>query len=217
MGSESSYFFPPAAEPIHPRIDRRVVSWLETFGRGNAEAFDRQGWIYFKGENYDLFYPGYGDSYPSLRGAVGMTYEMAGGGRGGLALALPDGSLLTLADRVARHLTTSLATLRTAARNARRLLRGLRGQPRQAAAGPGAAYLWSADQQEARALADLLGFHGVRVHQLAQAAEVPARRLRPAADGRRPRAAASPPAPTPSPRPSRSATWSRRSWRSTRP
>ena len=82
MGTESSYFFPPSAEPINPQIDRRVLSWLDIFGRANAAAFDRQGWVYFKEENYDLFYPGYGDSYPSLRGAVGMTYEMAGGGRG---------------------------------------------------------------------------------------------------------------------------------------
>ena len=176
MSSESSYFFPPAADPVHPRIDRRVVSWLESFGRGNAEAFDRMGWVYFKGENYDLFYPGYGDSYPSLRGAVGMTYEMAGGGRGGLALALPDGSVLTLADRVARHLTTSLATLRTAARNARRLREDFVAT-RLRAGSRGQVYLWSAEQQEARALADLLAQHGVRVHQLAQAEEVPAHRL----------------------------------------
>lgn len=176
MSSESSYFFPPAADPVHPRIDRRVVSWLETFGRGNADAFDRMGWVYFKGESYDLFYPGYGDSYPSLRGAVGMTYEMAGGGRGGLALALPDGSLLTLADRVARHLTTSLSTLRTAARNARRLREDFVAT-RLRAGSRGQVYLWSAEQQEARELAGLLAQHGVRVHQLAQAEEVPARRL----------------------------------------
>src|SRR5436305_2036847 len=88
---------------VHPQISRRIVSWLDTFGRANAAAFDRQGWVYFKGQSYDLFYPGYGDSYPSLRGAVGMTYEMAGGGRGGVALTLPDGTPLTLADRIARH------------------------------------------------------------------------------------------------------------------
>lgn len=176
MSSESSYFFPPAADPVHPRIDRQVVSWLETFGRGNAEAFDRMGWVYFKGENYDLFYPGYGDSYPSLRGAVGMTYEMAGGGRGGLTLALPDGSVLTLADRVARHLTTSFATLRTAARNARKLREDFVAN-RMRAGSQGQVYLWSAEQQEARALAELLALHGVRVHQLAQAEEVPAHRL----------------------------------------
>jgi hypothetical protein len=175
MGSESSYFFPPSAEPIHPRIDRRVLSWLDTFGRANAAAFDRQGWIYFKGENFDLFYPGYGDSYPSLRGAVGMTYEMAGGGRAGQAVALPDGSTLTLADRVARHLTTSLATVQTAARNGRRLLEDFAANRARAASGPVRTYLWPADQQEARALADLLTLHGVRVRQLAEPVEVPAR------------------------------------------
>jgi hypothetical protein len=177
MGTESSYFFPPPAEPIHPQIDRRVLSWLDSFGRGNAEAFDRQGWVYFKGENYDLFYPGYGDSYPSLRGAVGMTYEMAGGGRAGQAIALPDGSMLTLADRVARHLTTSLTTVRTAARHAKKLLEDFVANRAKAGEAPVRTYLWPADQQEARPLADLLLLHGVRVRQLAQPVEVPARPL----------------------------------------
>jgi hypothetical protein len=177
MGTENSYFFPPSAEPINPQIDRRVLAWLDTFGRANAEAFDRQGWIYFKEESYDLFYPGYGDSYPSLRGAVGMTYEMAGGGRAGVALTLPDGSVLTLADRVARHLTTSLTTVRTAARNGRKLLADFAANRAKAAAEPARTYLWTADQPEARSLADLLSLHGIRVRQLAQAGEIPVRDL----------------------------------------
>jgi len=176
MSSESSYFFPPAADPVHPQIDRRIISWLDTFGRANAEAFDRQGWIYFKGENYDLFYPGYGDSYPSLRGAVGMTYEMAGGGRGGLALNLADGSVLTLADRVARHVTTSLTTVRTASRNARKLMEDFVAGRIKAASDP-RTYLWSADQQEARALADLLILHGIRVDRLSKETELTAHRM----------------------------------------
>ncbi|HVF60355.1 MAG TPA: M14 family metallopeptidase [Thermoanaerobaculia bacterium] len=177
MGSESTYFFPPAAEPIHPRIDRQLVSWLDTFGRANAQAFERQGWIYYTGENFDLFYPGYGDSYPSLRGAVGMTYEMAGGGRAGAALTLPDGSTLTLADRVARHLTTSLATVRTAAQNRRRLLEDYAAGRAAPHDDDGRTFLWPADQQEAGALADLLALHGVRVEQLAQDDTLPARPL----------------------------------------
>ena len=176
MSSESSYFFPPAADPVHPQIDKRIVAWLDTFGRANAEAFDRQGWIYFKGEEYDLFYPGYGDSYPSLRGAVGMTYEMAGGGRGGLAVTLADGSVLTLADRVARHLTTSLTTVSTAARNGRRLLQDFVAGRVKAASDP-RTYLWAADQQEGSALAGLLSLHGVRVDQLSKDTEIPAHRL----------------------------------------
>ncbi len=187
MGADSTYFFPPAAEPIHPRIDRRLVSWLDTFGRANAQAFERQGWIYYTGENFDLFYPGYGDSYPSLRGAVGMTYEMAGGGRAGAALELPDGTTLSLADRVARHLTTSLATVRTAAANRRRLLEDFaaaRTPPRGAQA---RTFLWPPEQQEARALADLLALHGIRVARLRQGASLPARALT-AAGGEEPAA-----------------------------
>jgi hypothetical protein len=177
MSADSSYFFPPAAEPVHPRIDRRVLSWLDTFGRANAEAFDRHGWVYYKAENYDLFYPGYGDSYPSFHGAIGMTFEMAGGGRGGLAIDRADGTLLTLADRVGRHLTTSLATFTTAARNAHRLLQDFVATRLKAAEGPGRTYLWPADQPEARELADLLLLHGVRVQQLAQATEIPVQPL----------------------------------------
>ncbi|HTG32681.1 MAG TPA: M14 metallopeptidase family protein [Thermoanaerobaculia bacterium] len=183
MGTENSYFFPPSAEPINPRIDRRVISWLDIFGRANAAAFDRQGWVYFKEENYDLFYPGYGDSYPSLRGAVGMTYEMAGGGRAGVALALPDGTVLTLADRVARHLTTSLATVRTAARNSRKLLADFAANRARSVVEPARTFLWPADQPEARSLADLLALHGVRVRQLAQGSEIPVRPLAKGAAG----------------------------------
>jgi hypothetical protein len=172
MGTEASYFFPPPSEPVHPRIDRRVLSWLEVFGRANAEAFDHQGWVYYKAENYDLFYPGYGDSYPSLHGAVGMTYEMAGGGRGGLAILRPDGTTLTLADRVGRHLTTSLATVRTAERHGRRLMLDYVATRLKAATEPARFYLWPADQPEAQALAELLQLHGARVLQLEKAAEL---------------------------------------------
>jgi zinc carboxypeptidase len=177
MGSDSSYFFPPPAEPVNPLIDRRIVSWLDTFGRANAAAFDRQGWVYFKGESYDLFYPGYGDTYPSLRGAVGMTYEMAGGGRGGLALTLADGSTLTLADRVVRHLTTSLTTVRTAAANPTRLLADFAASRDPARNGAAKSYLWPAAPPEARTLADLLALHGIRVRQLAEPETLKVRRL----------------------------------------
>jgi len=187
MGTDSSYFFPPSAEPINPLIDRHILGWLDKFGRANATSFDHQGWIYFKEENYDLFYPGYGDSYPSLRGAVGMTYEMAGGGRAGAAMALQDGTVLTLADRVARHLTTSLTTVRTAAKNSRKLLEDFTAGRAKAGSEPARTFLWPADQQEARALADLLTLHGVRVSQLKQPVEVPVKAIARAAGEPQPR------------------------------
>ncbi len=167
MFSESSYFFPPAAEPVNPLLDRRTVAWLDVFGRANGAAFDRQGWPYYKGETFDLYYPGYGDSYPGFRGAVGMTYEVAGHGRAGLAIERRDGSTLRLADRIARHLTTSLATVRTAAENRHDLLVTYTQARADAAAKSGPAYLWAADAPEAGALADLLTLHGIEVARLA--------------------------------------------------
>lgn len=175
MGSGSTYFFPPAAEPVNPAIDKRVLAWLSVFGRANSRAFDSQGWIFYNAQRYDLFYPGYGDSYPALRGAVGMTYEMAGGGRAGEVLRLPDGSLLTLADRVARHLTSSLATVHTAAENRVALLKDFVAVRRAASTRLAQSVLWEAGQPEAKALAELLASHGVEVNQLLTEVELLAR------------------------------------------
>ncbi len=122
MGSNSTYFFPPVAKPINANLPRDVEKWLDVFGRANAEAFTRKGWPFFVAERFDLFYPGYGDSWPSLHGAIGMTYEMAGGPRGGSTVARDDGTTLTLADRIQRHSTTGMTTLRTTAAHAEELL-----------------------------------------------------------------------------------------------
>lgn len=177
MYPESTYFFPPAAEPVNPLLDPRTVAWLEVFGRGNAAAFDRQGWPYYKAEVFDLYYPGYGDSYPGFRGAVGMTYEVAGHGRAGLVLERRDGTVLTLADRVARHFTTSMATVRTAAENPAELLRSFAAARADATARTGPVYLWRPDAPEAAALADLLERHGIRVGRLAAETAVRVRGL----------------------------------------
>src|SRR5690606_15975292 len=124
MDYQSSYFFFPAAKPINPAYPAHILEWAKIFGKANAEAFDRQGWHYYTRESFDLFYPGYGDSWPSLLGAIGMTYEQAGHGRAGLASTRPDGQVLTLRDRAERHRTTGRATLRAAASRKGELLRG---------------------------------------------------------------------------------------------
>ena len=115
MSPESTYFFPPDADPVNANLPAGIQGWLERFGKANAAAFGQNGWPFFVKETYDLFYPGYGDSWPALRGSVGMTYEMAGGGRAGSIYEREDGTQVTLADRALRHFTTAMATLRTAA------------------------------------------------------------------------------------------------------
>ncbi len=122
MGYQSSYFFPPDARPVNANLPKDVDIWLEKFGRADADAFTKKGWTFFTGEEFDLFYPGYGDSWPALHGAIGMTYEVGGSGRGGSAITRDDGTVYTLADRIARHYTTAMATLRTASENREGLL-----------------------------------------------------------------------------------------------
>jgi hypothetical protein len=123
MRAQSSYFFPPDAKPINVNLPPNVEKWLATFGRANAEAFSQRGWPFFVAETFDLFYPGYGDSWPSLHGAIGMTYEVAGGGDAGSAFRREDGTTLSLAHRIDEHYTTAMATVRTAAAHHEELLR----------------------------------------------------------------------------------------------
>jgi len=121
-GQTTTFFFPPPAAPVNTNLPKAYYEWMEIFGRGNAEAFDRQGWAYFVRDVFDLFYPGYWDSWPSLNGAIGMTYETDGGGSRGLRWRREDGAVVTLRDGIAKHFTASLATVETAVRHRERLL-----------------------------------------------------------------------------------------------
>jgi len=115
MGYSSSYFFFPSDEPLNPIYPDYTVRWGEYFGRANAAEFDRRRWLYYTAETFDLFYPGFGDTWPSLVGAIGMTYEQAGGGRAGLAVERSDGTILTLEERATHHRVAAITTARAAA------------------------------------------------------------------------------------------------------
>lgn len=116
------YFFAPAAEPFHEVITKWQRDFQYTIGRNHARYFDANGWLYFTKEVFDLFYPSYGDTYPTYNGAIGMTYEQAGHSRGGLAVVKDDGDTLKLTDRIAHHFTTSMSTVEIASQNAGKLL-----------------------------------------------------------------------------------------------
>lgn len=117
-GQPSQYFFPPVALPINPNLPQPVTNrWMDIFGRANAAAFDRNRWDYYNRDIFDLYYPGYWDSMPSLNGAIGMTYETDGGGFKGLRWTRDDGTIVTLRSAIAKHYVASMTTLETHAAN----------------------------------------------------------------------------------------------------
>jgi hypothetical protein len=177
MSADATYFFPPTAEPHHPAFGGVTKRWLETFGRANAAAFDGLGWPYYVGEEFDFFYPAYGDTYPTLRGGVGMTYEVAGGGGAGSVVEREGSGRWSLADRVARHLATSLATVATAAAQQRQLLADFVATRDAQSTGAGQLFTWRTDQQEAAELAELLQRHGIAVGRLKRDEEIEAQPL----------------------------------------
>ena len=91
QGINEPYYFAPAAEPFHEIITDWQREFQTQIGQNNAKYFDANGWLYFTRERFDLLYPAYGDTYPTYLGAIGMTYEQAGHGMGGLGVMNDEG------------------------------------------------------------------------------------------------------------------------------
>ncbi|MBX2944341.1 MAG: zinc carboxypeptidase [Cyclobacteriaceae bacterium] len=122
QGYNNPYYFAPAAEPYHEVITPWQREFQVTIGKNHAKYFDQQGWLYFTKEVFDLYYPSYGDTYPTYNGAIGMTYEQAGGGFGGLSITTREGDPLTLKDRLTHHHTTGISTVEVTSVNATRVV-----------------------------------------------------------------------------------------------
>jgi hypothetical protein len=147
QGYNEPYYFAPAAEPYHEVITPWQREFQVIIGKNNASYFDRQGWLYFTKETFDLFYPSYGDTYPMYNGAIGMTFEQ-GGIAAGLAIKIEDGDTLTLADRLMHHYTTGMSTIEMSSQNASRLIKEFHKYFMKAQATPSGefkSYLFKAD------------------------------------------------------------------------
>lgn len=125
QGVNEPYYFAPAAEPFHEVITPWQREFQTMIGKNHARYFDKEGWLYFTKERFDLFYPSYGDTYPTYHGAIGMTYEQ-GGIRAGLGIINEDGDTLTLVDRVQHHFTTGISTVEITAQHASRVVKEFR-------------------------------------------------------------------------------------------
>ncbi|WP_375444802.1 M14 family zinc carboxypeptidase [uncultured Fibrella sp.] len=115
MGYNSPYYFAPSAKPYHEDITPFQRQFQTVVGQYCSRYFDKNHWLYYTRERFDLFYPSYGDTYPTYNGAIGMTYEQGGNSRAGLAVRKDDGDTLTLWQRIDHHVASSFATLESVA------------------------------------------------------------------------------------------------------
>lgn len=122
QGFNNNYFTMPGTTPRNKQLPDTYEEWSDRFGRGTIEEFDRHKISYATREAFDFFYPGYGSSYPSLMGGIGMLAEQGGHSRGGRAVETEDGYVLTLQQRIFDHYKNSVATVRTAIENRTELL-----------------------------------------------------------------------------------------------
>ncbi len=123
MGVDAHYYFAPAAKPYHEKITDWQYDFQERVGKNIASYFDKEGWLYFTKETFDLFYPSYGDTYPMFNGAIGMTYEQAGSGRAGRSVFTEAHEELTIRERIEHHTTAAFATIEAAYNNKEELKR----------------------------------------------------------------------------------------------
>lgn len=120
-GQVRNYFFPPNALSQNVNVDRdRMNKWTDIFGRAIAKNFDKNGWLYFVRDTFDLYYAGYLDSWTSLNGAVGMTHETDGGRV--LSTKRDDGTTLTLRDGMAGHFVSAMSVIQEASAKREELL-----------------------------------------------------------------------------------------------
>lgn len=171
QGINSPYYFAPAVEPYHEVITEFQREFQTTLGKNHARYFDQNGWLYFTDENFDLLYPGYGDTYPMFNGSIGMTYEQAGGGRAGLSITTAVGDNLTLKDRIDHHYTTGLSTVETAHKNSTQLNRAFQSYHKEGK-GKFKTYALEGHPDKINALSTLLNAHEIGLKQLTEPTKI---------------------------------------------
>ncbi|UCF36713.1 MAG: hypothetical protein JSU96_18175 [Acidobacteriota bacterium] len=126
-GEPDEYYMAPFCTPMNLNYPAELRERAVQIGENAARYFDKFGWTYAKDETYDLYYPGYWDSYPAFNGAVSATYETNGGGWKNLSWEKPDGTLATLSEAIHTHFIADMASLETLADHPATFLRYFAG------------------------------------------------------------------------------------------
>ncbi|NGP88130.1 M14 family metallopeptidase [Fodinibius halophilus] len=174
QGFNSNYFTMPGTTPRNHELPNDYEKWADVFGRGVIEEFDAHNINYATREAFDFFYPGYGSSYPSNMGAIGMLAEQGGHSRGGRSVETEDGYKLTLRQRVFDHYTNSIATVRTSIENRKPLLDYFHNAfSEDAKKGDVEAFILpNNDRAYTAELVDIMLQHGVEVEKATEGFEV---------------------------------------------
>ncbi len=177
QGFNNNYFTHPGTTPRNLNLPAQYGEMEALFGKGDAEAFDKEGISYFTREAFDFYYPGYGSSYPSLMGGIGMLREQGGHSRGGRAVKTNDGYILTLRQRIYDHYLTSVAGMQTSVDNRVQLLQYFRDAmtPSKSDKRKEKVYLIpDSNKDYSRKLVDILLSHDVTVERAEEAFTIPA-------------------------------------------
>ena len=179
MGPNSEYYFDPPADPILELITPKQREWFGKFGTRQGQRFDQFGFAYTTREVYDAFFPGYGSTWPTLQGSIGILWEQAGAR--GLIIDREDQRKLHYHDGVRHHYVSSLSTVETAAAMCKELVNDFYDYRASAIAagrdGPVRDYVIPPGMTPARTarLAQLLVDNGIEVRRVTSATTIKAK------------------------------------------
>ncbi|MCP3980734.1 MAG: hypothetical protein GY716_15640 [bacterium] len=120
MGSHDTYLLSPPRHPFNPHLPEFQDAWSKRFAADQGRALDGRGYSYYTREWNEEFFPGYGSSWASYHGAIGILYEMSG--TSGTLVHQRAGTTRTYPQAVEHQVTSSIANLTTVADNRKELL-----------------------------------------------------------------------------------------------
>jgi hypothetical protein len=167
MWADDTYLFTPARHPFNPHQPSSLRSWWDRFASDQAGALDERGYGYYTREWNEEFFPGYGSSWATYLGAVGILYEMSS--TEGTLVRQRGGTVRTYAQAVEHQVTSSVANLGTLAANREEIVLDFVAQRRASIreGRDGAARAWifppGGHPDRARRLARLLRAQGIEV------------------------------------------------------
>lgn len=116
MGSQGTFLFAPAREPINKNLSLASKKWGNVFANDQAASFDQQNWPYYTGEWFENLYPGY-SSYSEFRGSIHILYEQARIHEDGVRQG--NGRILSYQESVHHQLTSTITNLKTLAKHSK--------------------------------------------------------------------------------------------------